>query len=213
MKPVSKESVVLIHGLWLPALCLRPLARRLERQDFAVQLFSYPSVRADLCTNAGRLTHFLATLNADTVHLVGHSLGGILIRALFHYHPLQKPGRIVTLGAPHGGSRVAQYLSHYAFWRRAMGKSVADLLGGIPQNWLPPTREMGAISGSRSLGLGRLLYRHLPAPNDGLLTVEESTLVGARDHLKLPVSHTGMLFSRAVARRVSAFLTTGHFDL
>lgn len=214
MKLVSKESVVLIHGLWLPALCLRPLARRLGRQGFAVRLFSYPSVRADLRTNAERLARFLDTLDADTVHLVGHSLGGILIRALFHFHPAQKPGRIVTLGTPHGGSQVAQYLSQYVLWRRAMGKSVADLLGGIPQNWLlPPTREMGAISGSRSLGLGRLLYRHLPAPNDGLLTVEESTPVGARDHIELPASHTGMLFSRAVARRASAFLTTGHFDL
>ena len=213
MKPVSKESVVLIHGLWLPELCLRPLARRLERQGLTVHLFSYPSVHADLCTNAGRLTHFLATLTAATVHLVGHSLGGILIRALFHHHPNQKPGRIVTLGTPHGGSQVAQYLSQYACWRQAMGKSVADLLGGIPQNWLPPMREMGTISGRRSFGMGRLVYRHLSAPNDGLLTVEESAFVGACDHIELPVSHTGMLFSCAVARRVSAFLTTGHFDL
>lgn len=72
--------------------------------------------------------------------------------------------------------------------------------------------ETGTISGSRSLGLSRMLYRQLPQPNDGLLTVEEGTLAGACDHIVLPASHTGMLFSRIVARQVSAFLKTGHFD-
>lgn len=211
MKLVSKESVVLIHGLWLPVLCLRPLARQLERQGFAVHLFSYPSVRADLLTNAGRLARFLATLNADTVHLVGHSLGGVLIRALFHHHPQQKPGRIVTLGTPHGGSRAAQHLSRYAFWRWAMGKGVIKLLAGAPQHWTSPPREIGVICGTRSFGMGRLLVRHLPRPNDGLLTVKESAFPAAREHLALPVSHTGMLFSREVADQAGQFLMTGKF--
>ena len=82
------------------------LARRLRRHGFAVHAFSYPSARADLTANAARLARFLDALDAATVHLVGHSLGGILIRALFHFHPNRKPGRIVTLATPHGGSRV-----------------------------------------------------------------------------------------------------------
>lgn len=205
-------TVVLIHGLWFSGHVMFVLARRLRRQGFTVRSFSYPSVRADLRTNADRLARFLATLDADTVHLVGHSLGGILIRALFHYHPQQKPGRIVTLGTPHGGSRVAQHLGRNAFWRRAMGKGVAQLLTGAPQHWAPPSRAIGVLCGTRSLGLGRLLYRHLPRPNDGLLTVKESAFPAARDHIALPVSHTGMLFSRTVARQVGAFLIAGCFD-
>lgn len=213
MNLVSKnEAVVLIHGLWFSGHVMFVLARRLRRQGFTVRSFSYPSVRADLRANAERLAHFLDTLDVDTVHLVGHSLGGILIRALFHHHPRQKPGRIVTLATPHGGSRVAQYLNRHAFWRWAMGKSVADLLGGLPQAWSLPASEIGVIGGSRSFGMGQLLYRPLPTPNDGLLTVEESTLVGTHDHLVLPASHTGMLFSRTVARQVGAFLAGGHFD-
>lgn len=188
------------------------LARRLRRQGFIVHTFSYASVRADLHANAARLAHFLKALDADTVHLVGHSLGGILIRALFHEHPQQKPGRIVTLGTPHGGSRVAQHLSRFSFWRTVMGKGVAQLLAGEPQHWIVPPREIGAICGTRSVGLGRLLYRGLPRPNDGLLTVKESASVNAREHLALPVSHTGMMFSRTVARQIAAFLIAGHFD-
>ncbi len=205
------QTVVLLHGLWFSGYILFVLARRLRRRDFTVHVFSYPSVRADLSTNAERLARFLDTLDADTVHLVGHSLGGILIRALFHHHPRQKPGRIVTLGTPHGGSRVAQYLSRYAFWRWAMGKGVAQLLDAAPQEWSSPPREIGVICGTHSFGMGRLLVRHLPRPNDGLLTVKESAFPAAREHLALPVSHTGMLFSRVVAERIGNFLISGKF--
>ena len=211
LKVASKESVVLIHGLWFSGYILFVLARRLRRQGFAVYTFSYPSVRADLRVNAARFARFLDTLDADIVHLVGHSLGGILIRALFHHYPQHKPGRIVTLGTPHGGSRVARHLSRQAFWRGAMGKGVAQLLAGAPQYWKPPPREIGVICGTRSFGLGRLLYRGLPRPNDGLLTVKESAYPEAREHLALPVSHTGMLFSREVADQVEYFLTSGKF--
>jgi hypothetical protein len=60
--------------------------------------------------------------------------------------------------------------------------------------------------------LGRFLYRGLPRPNDGLLTVKESAFPAAHEHLVLPVSHTGMMFSRTVARQIAAFLNAGRFD-
>jgi len=205
------QTVVLLHGLWFSGYILFVLARRLRRQGFTVHVFSYPSVRADLSTNAERLAVFLGTLDDDTVHLVGHSLGGILIRALFHLHPRQKPGRIVTLGTPHGGSRVARHLIRHAFWRWAMGKGVLQLLSGAPSHWTSPPCDIGVICGTRSLGVGRLLVRHLPRPNDGLLTVKESAFPTAREHLALPVSHTGMLFSREMADQVGRFLMTGKF--
>jgi pimeloyl-ACP methyl ester carboxylesterase len=210
LKPET-EDVVLLHGLWFSGYILWLLARRLRRQGFVVHAFSYASVRADLHANAARLAQFLDTLDADTVHLVGHSLGGILIRALFQDHPRQKPGRIVTLGTPHGGCRVAQHLNRHGFWRRAMGKGVAQLLAGEPQQWTPPPREIGALCGTRSFGLGRWLYRGLPRPNDGLLTVKESAFPAAQEHLVLPVSHTGMMFSREVAEQVGNFLISGEF--
>jgi hypothetical protein len=89
---------------------------------------------------------------------------------------------------------------------------VAQLLAGEPQQWTAPPREIGAICGTRSFGLGRWLYRGLPRPNDGLLTVKESAFPAAHEHLALPVSHTGMMFSRTAARQIAAFLNTGRFD-
>lgn len=201
----------MIHGLWMSGGCLWLLARRLRRAGFIVHLFTHASVRSDLRANAEHLQRYISTLPAETVHLVGHSLGGILIRALHHYYPPQRPGRIVTLGAPHGGSRVARHLSRYAFWRWVMGKGVMQLLSDAPLRWTSPPREIGVICGTRSFGMGRLLVRDLPLPNDGLLTVKESAFPAAREHLVLPVSHTGMLFSREAADQTGQFLITGKF--
>lgn len=208
--PDKKEAVVLIHGLWFSAFILAALARRLRRAGFEVRSYSYPSVRLGFRANAERLNRYLQGLDAATVHLVGHSLGGLLARALFHHFPDQRPGRIVTLGSPHQGSEAAAHLRRSAFWRYLMGRSVAELLDGVPQGWVRPAREIGSVSGTRSLGLARFVYRGLPRPNDGLLTVGESALPGAGQRA-LPVSHTGMLFSRRVADEVIAFLTRGRF--
>jgi len=60
--------------------------------------------------------------------------------------------------------------------------------------------------------LGRVVARGLPTPNDGVVTVAETALAAACDRIVLPVSHSGMLFSRRVARQSGAFLRDGKFD-
>jgi pimeloyl-ACP methyl ester carboxylesterase len=206
----ESECVVLVNGLWLgdPALWL--LARRLRQAGFQTFSFSYPSVRQDLRVNAAQLHEFLARVPGATVHLIGYSLGGLVIRALFRFHPGQRPGRVVLLGSPQQGSRAAMTLSASAFGRRLIGRSLADLNAGTPQAWDWPAREIGAIAGSLPFGLGRLVGR-LSGPNDGTVLVSEAVPAVAHDRLVLRVSHAGLLFMPAVARQAAAFLRSGRF--
>jgi pimeloyl-ACP methyl ester carboxylesterase len=206
----SRESVVLVNGLWLgdPALWL--LARRLRQADFQTFSFSYPSVRQDLRANAAQLHKFLARVPGASVHLVGYSLGGMVIRALFRFHPGQRLGRVVLLGSPQQGSRAAAALAVSGCGRRLIGRSLADLNAGTPQAWDWPAREIGAIAGNLPLGLGRLVSR-LSGPNDGTVLVAEAIPAAAHDRLVLHVSHAGLLFMPAVARQVAAFLRSGRF--
>ncbi len=80
----------------------------------------------------------------------------------------------------------------------------------MPRPQLPGDVEIGVISGSRSLGLGRLIPGLL-RPNDGVVSVVETQLPQARDFVTLPVTHSQMLVSRACADEVAAFLRTGSF--
>jgi hypothetical protein len=52
----------------------------------------------------------------------------------------------------------------------------------------------------------------LPGTNDGVVRLEETEVAGMRDHIVLPLSHSGMLVSARVARQVAAFLDSGAFD-
>jgi pimeloyl-ACP methyl ester carboxylesterase len=133
----EQENVVLVNGLWLADPALWLLARRLRRVGFRVYTFSYPSVRHDLRTNAVRLHEFLARVPGATVHLVGYSLGGLVIRALFHFQPPPRPGRIVLLGSPQSGNRAAQTLAYNRFGRAVLGRSVAELIAGTGRRATP----------------------------------------------------------------------------
>jgi pimeloyl-ACP methyl ester carboxylesterase len=208
--------VVYVHGLWHSGGEGLLLRRRLAQHlDAEARAFSYPSVAADATTNARALGEFLTAIRADTLHLAGHSLGGLVILKLFEkdtgIQARLPPGRIVLLGSPLRGSRTAQNLARLPFGRTIMGSSVAEeLLTPHERRW-NRSRELGVIAGDLGFGLGRLVGT-LGGPSDGTVLIAETHIEGAADRVVLRVSHTGMLFSAAVARAAGDFLRTGRFQ-
>ena len=124
--------VVYIHGLWLNGWESVLLRRRLSRDlGCRTRSFPYPSVNADLAANVRALGEFLASARADTLHLVAHSLGGLVILELFDRMASDRlangrvlpPGRVVLLGSPVQGSRAARKLAQRPFGRRLLGRT------------------------------------------------------------------------------------------
>ncbi|MEN8168751.1 MAG: alpha/beta hydrolase [Pseudomonadota bacterium] len=203
------ETVVLVHGLWMNGFEMRLLRRRLLSRGYSVYQFRYRTVGRNLHDNAERLNNYLNKyVEGDKVHLVAHSLGGLVVRCLLHDFPEQRPGRVVTLGSPHQGSYVAQRIDRNGLLRRLLGMSLPALLGEVPP-WRGG-RELGSLSGSLSMGLG-WVFRGVPRPNDGTVAVAETRLEGMGDHLLLHASHFGLLFSRRSAFQVDYFLQHGEF--
>jgi pimeloyl-ACP methyl ester carboxylesterase len=205
----ESSAVVLVHGLWMTGFVdMAYLRRFLGRCGFRVHIFRYRTVQRSLAENAARLNDFLARLPEARVHLVGHSMGGLVIRRLFLDFPDQRPGRIVTLGTPHHASRAATAFGRRAPGRWMLGKGMQTLTQPLPP-W-PGGRDLGVLIGNVPYGLGRLT-RSLPLPNDGTVALDEATLAGATDTVVLPVTHISMLFSRAVAEQTCQFLREGRF--
>ena len=207
--------VVYVHGLWLTGneggILLRRLGRELNAKTRA---FSYPSVRSNISESALALGKFLSEQRAETLHLVGHSLGGLVILRAFEdgsLEPQLPRGRIVLMGSPLGGSRAARNLAAVPLGKKIMGRVVCEeLLAPCQRRW-KGARQLGVIAGDLGLGIGRITGR-LGGTNDGTVLIEETRLEGAADHVVLRVSHTGMLFAPAVARAAGAFLSTGRFS-
>jgi hypothetical protein len=198
--------IVYVHGLWLNGAESVFLRRRLARDlKGEARTFAYPSVAADVSTNARALAEYLAAIRADTLHVVGHSLGGLVIFKLFEDAEarVQVPQLQARRGLPPG--RIVLPLA-----KQIMGAGVGEeLLVRRERRW-NQARPLGIIAGDLGIGLGRLAGT-LGGPSDGTILVEETRLDGAADRVVLRVSHTGLLFSGAVARAAGAFLRTGRF--
>ena len=203
-------AVVVIHGLWMNGASMDLLRRRLTPNGFTMHVFRYASVREGLAANAARLAEFVAAIPGERVHMLGHSLGGVLARAMLDLGNPVRPGRVVCLGPPFRGSQIAARIARWPGGGRLLGKSLGDLLarGGFA-DWRSPL-ELGVVAGGVPIGFGRLVGG-MREPNDGTVAVAETRLRGATDHIVLPVSHFSMLWSRLVLEQVLTFLAEGRF--
>jgi len=196
------ELVILVHGLWLNGIELRCLGRRLERCGFSVCYFRYCSWRGTLEQAASALRRFLEQRKETRIHLVGHSLGGIVIARMLEEGGPNNQGRIVLIGSPQMGSRLAAALEGYRIGRFILGPVAGE---GIVRNRpAPPAgRELLVIAGTLSFGFAR--FFGVTSPNDGTVAVAETTVPGARQ-LLVRASHMGMLFSRTAVADICRFL-------
>ena len=205
----NKEMIVLVHGLWMRGWVMAWLGWRLRACGFRVVTFSYSSVRGTLSENALHLSRFVAGLDAARIHLMGHSLGGLVALQMLATYPDARIGRVVLAGCPYRTSFAANKLSRNGLGRRLVGRSIGQWLGHAEPIYVGHP-EIGVIAGSMRLGAGRLIGG-IPQPNDGVVMVEETKLNGARDQIVLNVCHSCMLVSAEVVRQACAFFREGCF--
>jgi pimeloyl-ACP methyl ester carboxylesterase len=195
----KSDAVVLIHGLWMTGTEMRVLGGRLEEAGFRVHYFRYRSWRGGLAQAVGALREFVEATEGERVHLVGHSLGGVVIAKMLDEAPLSRPGRVAMLGVPMAGSAAARIVSRRRAGRWLVGGVIREGIVEHAPMW-PGGRELLVVAGDIPLGSGLLLG--LPKPHDGIIRVEETRVEGART-VTVRASHVGLLLSRKVAALVS----------
>lgn len=205
-------TVILVHGLWTPAAVFMLHGRWLQRCGYETLRFAYPSMRANLAQNAQRLGRFIAATSATDIHLVGHSLGGLVILEMLAQAPDPRLRGVVLLGTPCVDSHCARRLAGVLGMSGLLGRSISEWLSRTPGAPAAPRLAVavGVLAGTRSVGLGRMVPG-LPRPNDGVVALAETQLPGAADFIALPVAHSEMLASRRCAAQIAAFLSTGCF--
>ncbi len=204
-----RAAVILVHGLWMRGWVMQGMRLQLARRGYAAYTFTYPSMAQSLNEHARRLAGRIAELQQPVIHLVGHSLGGLVILRCLREHGEQRIGRVVLIGTPVRACMAGRRMEHLPAGKRLLGAS-REIWRSLPELFRPRC-ELGVIAGSRPWGLGRVLMR-LPGTNDGVVRLEETEAAGMRDRIVLPLSHSGMLVSAQVAREVAAFLERGAFD-
>lgn len=195
----KSEAVVLVHGLWMTGTEMRVLGGRLEGAGFRVRYFRYRSWRGGLAQAADALRAFVEATEGERVHLVGHSLGGVVIAKMLEDVPPSRPGRVAMLGVPMGGSAAARIVSRRRAGRWVVGGVIREGIVEHAPKW-PGGRELLVVAGDIPFGSGLLLG--LQKPHDGVIRVEETRVEGART-VTTRASHVGLLLSRKVAALLS----------
>lgn len=196
------DCVSLVHGYLANTLLFAGLARGLRRRGFLPRPWGYWNMQCSVLVHAGRFARELERLDADpgvgTLHLVTHSMGGIIARAALDRYRPRKLGRFVMLAPPNRGSFVAT--------------AAAGTIG----RFLKPVAELSTAPGS--------LVQSLPTPDGveiGVIAAAYDALVAEASthptvphaHVTLPTWHTGLLFRGDTVDFVAGFLARGEFPV
>lgn len=209
MRP--RRVVVFVHGLWMPGFELGWLRAQVRKAGYHTEQFHYSTVRHDVAANARELFAFARSLQADELHFVGYSLGGVVtLEMLASFHDELPPGRIVLVGSPVRGSGAAKQLNGSRWGKWLLGASAQHGLDEDHADCWHSQRELGVIAGTKSIGMGRVMAE-LPEPNDGTVALDETVLESAQDCVEFPLTHVTLMFSKRVANAIVTFLQSGSF--
>ena len=212
----NSDYVILLHGIARTSKHMKKLEKHLEKENFTVINIDYPSTKHSL-EKLSDIIHNDISKNTEkgrTIHFVGYSMGGLLIRVVlskYHYNNL---GRVVQLAPPNQGSEVADKLKNNWLYKKVYGpagqqlitdqKEIKHLLADIDY-------EVGIIAGSRSVDPISSLFM-IKGRDDGKVSIEKTKLENAKSHIIVKASHTFFPSKKEVQKQTVHFLKNGKFE-
>ena len=200
----SAMQVLFVHGMGRSPISAWPMLRRLKKSGAQVSSFFYSVTFEDFSRIVRRLqTRIASVAESGEYVLIGHSLGGVAIRAALASLPdgTRMPSRIFLLGSPVIPSQVAQFLRrNWLFWllTRDCGQllSSEERMQNVAGSSVPTTSFVGT----------RGIYgRYSPFGdqiNDGVVTATEIAAPWISEELRVPVVHSLMPSSPTISKMI-----------
>ena len=214
LRPAGDHLVLLLHGLGRSPVVFAKMEPALRAAGYEAVAISYPSLTRDIEGHAAQLNRLLDRAEGvSRVSFVTHSLGGIVLREALARESAWRDrlalGRVVMLAPPNQGSELAAALDDIPLFHLLAGPSAEQLVKGRSYAALPTGVEVGVIAGGTPDGEG--FNPLLSANNDGVVTIEETRLAGAKDALVVSALHTFIASDPEAIAATLAFLETGSF--
>jgi len=196
--------VLLAHGLWRSPLSVARLARELRRSGHRPVRFGYVGAAEQYERIVARLVRRLELLARDGDYaVVGHSMGGLLLRAALPRVQGPPPRHLLMLGTPNRPPRLAQRLGPRWPYRRLTGECGGLLASPAYYAALPePAVPYTVIAGTR--GPRGRWSPFGDEPNDGVVAVSETRVRDDDPVVLVRATHTFLMNhpeARAAVRR------------
>jgi hypothetical protein len=222
LPPLEGPVVLVMHGLGKTRISNEEMVEFLRSNSkYTVLSVGYASTQADVASHAGALARVIGHLGerVTEINFIAHSLGNIVIR---HYlsdqtdvangrRPDPRIKRIVMVGAPNNGARMAEIFGQNSAFERVLGKSgraLAREWDGLQKRLAVPQCEFGIIAGGKLDGNGYNPF--LDGDDDFIVKVEETMLSGAADFLVIDGLHALLMSNPDVQKAALRFLQHGY---
>ena len=209
-----KTLAIVIHGFCKGAKDMQLWKRTLEADFSRVITPDLPTKYSSFECCVERLSGVVASENPeqyDGIYFAGHSMGGLLAREYLKQIPLSNAKRLVCVGTPHLGSKLAD---------------IALLFPGTGLIWKPlhalklsarkelttpsiPGLEIGAIVSTNNQHWPGKLF--LSKSADGLVESSSAHAPDACAVTYTAAAHVPMMYDARTAELVRKFLLTGKF--
>jgi pimeloyl-ACP methyl ester carboxylesterase len=200
-------QLLLVHGLGRTPVSFFGLASALRKAGHRTQFFGYSPTFESFARIVRRLALRLRRLasRGQPVGLIGHSLGGLLLRLAFQEVPELRVHHFIMLGTPNRPPRMARIAWKWLPFRWftcECGRFLAS-----PNEFLrlvSPGVPYTVIAGTSGP-----CGRYSPfgdEPNDGLVAVFETTIDSGGEVVKAPAFHSTMMDAALVRKKVLELL-------
>jgi pimeloyl-ACP methyl ester carboxylesterase len=213
LEPMSGTAVILLHGAIRSSKSMRKLGLELARDGYLIVPFDYPSTKAEIETSADYLQQVIEGLDGVTrIHFVVHSMGGLVVRSWSGRYGDKRAGRLVMIGVPNRGARMADHLKTNLLFKLLYGQA-GQQLSSDPKGFISrlptPEFEFAVIAGKA--GSSRGFNPLVPGDDDGTVAVESTRLPGATDFISVRGGHSFLMFKPQVIEWTRRYLKHGHF--
>jgi hypothetical protein len=200
-------KLLLVHGLWRTPWSFLLLNRQLHRWGYQPEQFGYAAVAQRYRSIVERLVQRLEALAANGPYaVIGHSLGGVLLRSALPLVSKPAPLHFVMLGTPNRSPRLAQALGARWVYRQLMGECGGNLASPGFYASLPVPQVPYSIVAGTAGPRGRWSPFGMDL-NDGIVAVRETLVRDDDPVVALPVTHTFMMNDSGVQEVIRKALT------
>jgi pimeloyl-ACP methyl ester carboxylesterase len=185
-------QVLFVHGMGRTRASGWPMLRRLRRAGLHTHSFPHWASRESVATIVSRLTRLVTHIaGGDDYVLIGHSLGGVLLRQALQSLPqsARLPRHLFLLGSPVQVSSIAARMGSNPLYRLLTG-DCGRMLGSTERMAAvgPPAVPVTAVVGVKGWSLVAGLLP--PGPHDGIVTLAEASAPWLTDVVQMPLTHT-----------------------
>jgi len=212
----NEVCVILLHGLARTSSSMNKMEASLLKAGFVVANMDYQSRKQTVQALSGpTIEKGLSTCKqqgANTIHVVTHSMGGILFRHYVSENGADIFARTVMLAPPNKGSEVVDALRDvpgFQFLNGPAGLQMGTDAKSLPLKLGPASSDVAVVAGTFSINF--FLSTYLPDPDDGKVSVENTRLDGMCAHLEMDVSHPFIMEDDDVIAETISYLDSGRF--